>query len=178
MRRTRTAGFTLVELMVTIAIVAILAAIAFPNFESTMRSNRVATTTNELIASLSLARSEAIRNPTGAAVCPSANGTSCDGAGAWGDGWVVWIDLNNDGAINTGERVVRYVQAKNRIAVGGASNPIRFDSRGRVVGGARTLSVEPDECPSDADLKRNLTVSATGQTRSERTTCEPAVVIP
>ena len=178
MRRTRTSGFTLVELMVTIAIVAILAAIAFPNFESTMRSNRVATTTNELISSLSLARSEAIRNPTGAAMCPSANGTSCDATGAWGNGWVVWVDLNNNGAINTGERVVRYVQAKNRIAVGGEPSPIQFDNRGRVVGGARTLSVEPDECPSDADLKRNLTVSATGQARSERTTCGPPVVTP
>ncbi|WP_225764129.1 GspH/FimT family pseudopilin [Stenotrophomonas sp. Marseille-Q4652] len=171
MRRIRTAGFTLVELMVTIAIVAILAAIAFPNFEYTLRSNRVATTTNELIGSLALARSEAIRNPTGAAICPSANGTSCDASGAWGDGWAVWIDLNGNGAIDGTERVVRYVQARNRILVGGTSAPIRFDNRGRQAGGAREFTVQPSECASGTDLKRVLTVSATGQARVARTTC-------
>lgn len=54
-------GFTLVELMVTVAVLAILSTIAYPSFQSTIRSNRVATTTNELIASLALARSEAIK---------------------------------------------------------------------------------------------------------------------
>lgn len=58
-------GFTLVELMVTVAVLAILSTIAYPSFQSTIRSNRVATTTNELIASLALARSEAIKNTRG-----------------------------------------------------------------------------------------------------------------
>ena len=60
-------GFTLVELMVTVAVLAILSTIAYPSFQSTIRSNRVATTTNELIASLALARSEAIKNTHGGA---------------------------------------------------------------------------------------------------------------
>lgn len=172
MRRTRIQGFTLVELMVTIAIIAIVAAIAFPNFENSFRYNRVATTTNELIGSLSLARTEAIRNPRGAAICPSANGTSCDAAGAWGDGWVVWIDLDGDGQVDSGERVVRHVQARHRTLVGGESDPIRFDNRGRTVGGARELTVEPENCASDSDMKRELVISATGQARVIHTTCD------
>lgn len=172
MRRKRIQGFTLVELMVTIAIIAIVAAIAFPNFENSFRSNRVATTTNELISSLALARTEAIRNPTGAAICPSANGTSCDAAGAWGNGWVVWIDLDEDGQVDPAERVVRHVQARHRTLVGGESDPIRFDNRGRTVNGARALSIQPEDCASDSDMKRQLTISATGQARVVHTQCD------
>lgn len=172
----RSRGFTLVELMVTVAVVAILAAIAFPSFEATMRSNRVATTTNELIASFALARSEALRSPGGAHVCTSNNGTACTGT-AWDQGWIVWIDINGNGALNTGagDRVVRYSQGKPRVAItapaGAANLDLRFDQRGFLIGGARTLQLASAECPANAPLVRNFTVRATGGTSVARGTC-------
>ena len=72
MQRNNAAGISLIELLVAVAIVAILLAIAFPNFEGSMRRNRLATTTNELLGSVALARSEAIRNTRGAGICASA----------------------------------------------------------------------------------------------------------
>src|SRR5690606_7896913 len=96
MSRRNFAGFTLLELMVVIAIAAILLALALPSFTSTLRSNRVATSTNELLATLSLARSEAVRNTRGAGVCTSADGGAC--GGDWDSGWLVWGDSNGNGA--------------------------------------------------------------------------------
>src|SRR5690606_34204013 len=79
-----------IELLVTVAVVAILLAIAFPNFEGSMRRNRLATTTNELLGSVALARSEAILNTRGAGICASADGLAC--GGDWDVGWRVWTD--------------------------------------------------------------------------------------
>ncbi|WP_058835266.1 GspH/FimT family pseudopilin [Luteimonas abyssi] len=170
-------GFTLVELMVTIAILAIVIAIAFPNFEGTMRSNRVATTTNELIASLSLARVEALRSPGGAGICASADGTAC--SGTWNDGWLVWIDGDGDGTLGgENDQVLRVVDARRKMEVeattgagAGTATTLAFDQRGRAVV-PRTFHVQPDVCPDGQELRRKLTVNATGQVTVERELCE------
>lgn len=148
--------------MVAVAIVAILAAVAFPNFQHTLRSNRVATSTNELIATLSLARSEAVRNPAGAVVCPSANGSTC--GGTWNDGWIVHVDRNNDGVLQA-EEVLRYRQGNPKMVVTGPAATLDFDSRGRA-GTAATFTLRPDECGGEPML-RTLQVSATGQIRKQ-----------
>ena len=170
----RCRGFTLVELMVTIAIVAILAAIAFPNFESTMRSNRVATTTNELTATLSLARMEALRSPSGAVICTSVDGSTC--GGTWSDGWMVWIDSNGDGnPTGANDRILRYVQGNNRLAISATpeanATRIEFDNRGRTDNTARQLIVQPDTCPSGQQLVRRIDIALTGQVRTTRVNC-------
>ncbi len=172
------AGFSIIELMVTLAIVAILAAVALPSFEGVLRSNRLATYTNQLVASLTLARSEATRNPTGAALCTSTNGSTC--GGGWNDGWMVWIDVNGNGNPDAGERVVRYTQGNPKLALAstalpaaGGSLKIRFDARGRTVGAAQTytIDVQPDDCPSGKDLVRRLSVRSTGQVQTTHETC-------
>jgi len=162
----RKAGFTLVELMIAVAIVAILAAIALPSFQSSLRSNRAATATNEMLASLSLARSEAIRNNRGASICPSADGAAC--SASWDDGWIVWVDANEDNTVNPGENVIRFSRGNDRLEVGSTAGVYRFDSRGRravPAGGApENITLQPDECGGH-DFRRTLLVSPTGQVR-------------
>ena len=170
-------GFSLIELMVTVAIVAILVAIGLPSFQSSMRSNRVATGTNELMASLSLARTEAIRSPGGAAICSTQNGTAC--GGDWNEGWMVWVDMDGDGQpTGADDRVLRYIQSKSKLDVqiaapGGAAEAVtlRFDNRGRRIGQVRTLSVEPEDCRVGRELVRNLTLGATGQVTITKEAC-------
>ncbi|WP_181179257.1 GspH/FimT family pseudopilin [Methylibium rhizosphaerae] len=66
------AGFTLVELIVTVAVFAILASIAIPSFQATMQRNRLATTANELLAGIQAARSEALRSNQTVRFCTTA----------------------------------------------------------------------------------------------------------
>lgn len=73
-------GFSLIELMVVLAIVAILAAVAYPSFTGIINANRLGSQADELVTSLQFARSEAIRRNARVSVCGSANGTACGGA--------------------------------------------------------------------------------------------------
>lgn len=164
-------GFTLVELMTAVAVMAILSAIAYPSFESTLRSNRMATTSNELIAGLSLARSEAIKNTRGGGICASTDGTDCDGA-AWTDGWMVWGDLNRNGSYDDGDTILRYTEARPKLqSPDNGSLTIAFDARGRNrANAAEDITLRPVEC-GDQLLQRRLTVSPTGQVRVHKEAC-------
>ena len=165
----RQSGFTLVELMITIAIVAILAALALPSFQQSMRSNRAATATNEMIGALSLARSEAIRNSGGGAVRSSADGTSC--GGGWSDGWLVWADTNGNGTLDTGETVLRYGQGHPRLTVSNAGGTVAFDGRGRrTAATGQSVTIRPDECGGQP-LQRTLTINASGQITTAKEAC-------
>ncbi|MGY4830731.1 GspH/FimT family pseudopilin [Sphaerotilaceae bacterium SBD11-9] len=91
-------GFTLIELMVTIAVLAILLGIGVPSFSRILASNRMATQTNEIVGGLNLARSEAVRR--GLPVAIRAVSTN----GSYSGGWLVFTDANSDGArANTDE---------------------------------------------------------------------------
>jgi type IV fimbrial biogenesis protein FimT len=99
---TNKAGFTLLELMIVVAIAAILMGIAIPSFMEAIRSNRLTTYANELVTALNLARSEAVKRGLTVAVRRVDNLSSTNlGAGAnWEDGWDVFVDLNGNGSFN------------------------------------------------------------------------------
>ncbi len=155
-------GFTLVELMITVAVLAVLAAIAFPSFEGVMRSNRLATATNEAIASLTLARSEAIRSARPASVCGSTDGAAC--ADDWSGGWLVWDDTNGDGTIDDGETLVRFVEANDRMTITGPEDGvITFDNRGRRANADdQEVVLRAKEC-GNSNLQVRLEITTTGR---------------
>lgn len=166
-------GFTLIELMVTIAVMAIGMAIAFPSFTGMIRSNRAAAGTNALIATFNLARTEAIRSNRGAGVCPSTNGTSCATSGGWEQGWLVWSDVDGMGDFDVGEPVVRYFQASTGLSITTAANTVVFDQRGRLVpSNDVAVKLQTSKCPDDEKLVRNITVSQFGQIRYEPALCK------
>lgn len=90
--RQRAAGFTLVELMITLVIASVVMALAVPSFDAARVSAQVSSYANALVASAQLARSEAIKRNTTLQMCVSSNGTSCDAtsaAGGWENGWII-----------------------------------------------------------------------------------------
>ncbi|MGH8076523.1 MAG: GspH/FimT family pseudopilin [Lysobacter sp.] len=89
-------GFTLIELMVTVAVLAVVLAIAFPSFRGLINANRLAAASNEWLATLQIARMEAVRRNQRVVICPSTNGTSCAGT-SW-QRVITFVDTNRDGA--------------------------------------------------------------------------------
>lgn len=175
MRSRRVSGFTLIELLVTIALIATVLAIGLPNFQQAIRSNRVSTATNELMAAIALARSEAMRGKGGGHVCTSREGSGC--GGDWNDGWIVWSDRDDDGAPSSDE-VLRYVRAPEGLAIGasagsGSLAAFGFDLRGRLDDGVRRgFTLQPRGCDAGLEQARTIQVAATGQIRMERQRCQ------
>lgn len=95
-----TKGFTLIELIVVMAIVAIAAMIAIPSFNGVITNNAVTTATNDLVSALNLARSEAVTLAGNVTVCKSANQTACTTANNWEQGWIVFSDVDADGVVD------------------------------------------------------------------------------
>lgn len=111
-------GFTLVELLVTLAVGAILLAIAIPGYAFLANTNKLAAVTNELVVALQLARSEAVKRGQRVTVCKSANASSssCSNVGGWQQGWLVFVDFGVRGVVESSDTVIH--------VYGGAPNAI------------------------------------------------------
>jgi type IV fimbrial biogenesis protein FimT len=93
----RASGFTLLELMVTVTILAIGAAIAAPSYSAMIQRNRAKSVASELLAALNLARSEAARRGQPVSICKSSDGSNCAGSSTqWDSGWIVFVNEDND----------------------------------------------------------------------------------
>lgn len=172
-------GLTLIELLVTMAILAILMGLAAPSFLRTVRSNAMATGVNTFLADMRYARSEAVRRGGRVVLCrtdaPEASTPACaSDAGStgkgWATGWIIFHDLDGDGTYSTGDNTLR-VQAGlgsvDRVLEGTptASTKFRFTATGRLsdTGSAAKLVFGGDSFVTE--LKRVVCVSAGGRGR-------------
>lgn len=89
-------GFTLIELMITLFIVGILLAVGVPSMRTFLQNNQLIATTNELVSSIHIARSEALKLNKKVTICVSADGKSCVSSEKWAQGWIVFVDANDD----------------------------------------------------------------------------------
>ena len=101
------AGFTLLDLLTTIVVLGILLSVGIPSFATIMRNNRIAASTNELVTALTYARSEAMKRGDVVTTCSSDDEDTCAGDNNWGTGWIVFVDLNQDGARDVNEQLLQ-----------------------------------------------------------------------
>ena len=172
-------GFSLLELMVTLTVAAILFGVGIPSFVDMVRSNRVAANINELSTAFAIARSEAIRRGANVTVCRSSDDATC-GAN-WADGWIIFVD---NAASDAGPPVLGPIlqvwgempgqAAVTTLANGAATDLawVRFGARG----GARTaaampfsVTVEVDGC--SGEQLRTLELNTVGRASVARGTC-------
>jgi type IV fimbrial biogenesis protein FimT len=169
-------GFTLLELMIVTAIAVVLLAIAIPSFRTVIRTNRLAATTNELTAALQYARSEAITRGQRVTVCKSSSVSSttptCDNSAGWQNGWLIFVDTDQDGTLDTGEVLLKVGQPSTgdtSIASTGFSNYASFLPSGisrnssGLATGTFSICIAPD--------KRDIVLNAVGRLRIDTGTC-------
>jgi type IV fimbrial biogenesis protein FimT len=165
--RTHT-GFTLIELMVTVAIAALLLTVAIPSFRSILQNSRLATQANEFVTATTLARSEASRRSVSVFV------TALDASTAtneWGPGWRVWVDLDGDGSYDAGEelRTFAALPAGMTLDSTGGVSQYEFRATGFLAGGTDTLQLRIPNCTGEA--ARDIQLIATGRANVSRVAC-------
>ncbi|WP_232207664.1 GspH/FimT family pseudopilin [Pseudoxanthomonas sp. J35] len=119
------------ELIITIAVLAILLTLAVPSFTSVINSNRLTAQANELVADLQFARSEAVRRNQRVTVCPSVDSAACSGAADWSNR-IITAPIAGGGV-----EVIRVSTAKAPLQLGGDATSIVFrpDGMARDAGG-------------------------------------------
>lgn len=180
-RHVAEAGFTLIELMVTLAIAAILLVIAVPGFMAFQRNAELTSTTNRLISAIATVRSEAMKTGMAAMLVPA------DGAD-WKNGWTAFIDENRDQKFTADDKKIILTQAPlagylaaNANGTGNATAPyILFDASGypktKTGGlGGLTITIAPSDLTGTAALPdtRSVIVSPAGRVRSCRPVSDP-----
>lgn len=164
MAQARNGGFTLIEALMTVALLAVLVTLAAPGLNELVRNNRMAAQTNDIMSLFAFARAEAMRRGARITVCPSGNGGSCSGGSDWSVGLIVFVDADRDGMVGVGEEVLRAMPALsggNTLSPsGGALAFIQFRGSGVAAapGGVKLCDTRPDK-------GRSIVIAPTGSIR-------------
>ena len=168
-------GFTLLELIVVLAIGSVLMSVTVPALTGMLNTQRATSTVNAFFVSLNLARSEAIKRNGRAVMCKTADGVSCTSSGGWEQGWMVFHDANNNAALDAGEVVIqRQGPASRGMRLTGNSSVANYVSfspsgtakltSGAFQAGTFTLCAA---YTSSTDV-RQIVLSGTGRSRTQK----------
>ncbi len=129
-------GFTMIELMIAIIILAIILALSVPSIRTISANNQIAVANNSIMTGFNLARSEAVSRGNTVSICPSQNGTACEN-GQWNIGWIVFDNADGNGNMVETE-VIRASVQNSDIARSGLAGNVVFNPDGTTTLGAST----------------------------------------
>jgi type IV fimbrial biogenesis protein FimT len=134
------AGFSLIELMIALSIAAFLIGIGTPWWGSWIATQRLNNHAHHVAETLNLARSEAIKRGTRVNVCKTRDGKECADEGGWDQGWILFVDENDNGRVDDGEPVLHTEPSvEHRITVVG-NRPVEDYVSYTALGHARLLN--------------------------------------
>jgi type IV fimbrial biogenesis protein FimT len=165
-------GFTLLELMVTLAVVAILIMFGVPSMRDFTLNARLSAQSNEFITGIQLARGAAIKQQRNASICISTTYSNspptCTGGTDWSAGWVVWVDQDSDGVLDATE-VLRVGEPLdgNATFTSAARTEFQYSPTG-LVNGQDTLTLCDNR---SGETGRQITINPAGRVNLARITC-------
>ena len=163
------AGLTRIEMIVSIALLLILAAIAVPALREMLQNNRLTTQMSSLMGDINLARSEAIKRGVRVTLCKRSSSSPCDtSTGQWINGWTVFVDANADNVVDSNETVLRVHETlPSSLAVNdNFAGYISYISQGytqKINGAFQSGSIA--FCDASGKWVRRLVVSKSGRPR-------------
>lgn len=163
-------GFTLIEIMVVVALIAILASLAVPSWTQLLVRNAVRASINDFSLSLQFARSQAVLLNSPVTVCPSNDGANCT-ASDYAAGWIVRVGP----AVNAADqRILQDVLPKDRVSITASHPGARFNflpngTPGNGFAGS-TVTITPAAAGFDT-LTRRLCINRTGRIRVSEAVC-------
>lgn len=177
----QTQGFTLIELMVTIAVLAIILGIAVPNFTDQIRNNRSLAFGEEFATALNLARSEAVKRSSFVSICASGDDQASCGSD-WTNGWLVFVDSAANGSAapgisNVNNDILRFWDSAGdemslTVSRGAAVNYVRFDAMGALAGNnANAVQAVAKHAKCTGEAARSIRVTVAGSVRASRADC-------
>lgn len=163
-------GFTLIEILVVIAIVAIVSVLAGPDLSALIKSNRIAGTVNAVNADITFAKSEAIKRGAAVTLCASSDQASCSASSNLANGWIVFSDPNENQAVDEGEAVIKVqdkLKGNDSVVLSDGQAAISFSHNGFIYNlpssGMQVINVKSSD--SDPRSQRCLTFRQMGQAK-------------
>lgn len=178
------AGFTLLELMITLTVASILLMVGVPSFQEFGRRHTLTAATNDLVADLHLARSEALKRRAVVTLCKSATLQNCTTSGGWEQGWMLFSDADTLGNVDKNDLILRtHVPATggNATIRGDAAfrDRLSFQGSGLLVQNAGTFILcnsSVKTFTTDKGKARAVTVSKAGRIRSVKGDDETLII--
>lgn len=157
-------GLTFIELMLALAVVAVLATIGMPSLAAFLQESRMVAATNRVVTALNLARSQAVFQRAPVTVCPSTDGRTCTGGNRWDGGWIVFADGDRSGQPTRESDLLRVEDGFDNIhADSGGRTRARYKPDGMAHGFNLTIKLCHKENP---ESHRAVIVSNPGRIRS------------
>lgn len=176
------AGFTLVELLVTLAIVAILAAVAVPSFQEMTARRSMTAQVSEFSSTFALARNQATTEVIQVTVCSSDDGLTCSGNSRWENGWIAFLDVNENETPEFGTQnclpaedcLIKVKEALPQgVTITATNDWVAFSGLGELIPGSATsamLCAMNADTANDTDKSRTFSMAASGSVSVDKGT--------
>lgn len=173
MSKSNQQGFTALELIFTMAVIAIVLTAGVPAIKNHSWNLRMKASMDLLLSDLNLARGHAISHNNQTVICPSADGNDCSGQSTWHNGWIVFTDLNSDRRKQDTEPLLKRAGGVALLHINSSSSRsyLRFYPNGSAPGSNITILF----CDTrGAAYAGTITVSNSGRIRLQRDGSEPS----
>ncbi|MFT5220517.1 MAG: type IV fimbrial biogenesis protein FimT [Planctomycetota bacterium] len=162
----KNSGYTLIELMVTVALIGIVMAVGIPSMSDFIKNDRLSTHINILVGHLALARSTSVTGHQQVVICASSNQTSCNSTN-WANGWLVFVDRDTNSDVSAGDDLLRVKDALtgDNTLVSSAGSVIVYDARGFTPASSGVFSLCDDRGATNVANVKSISISNTGRVR-------------